>query len=103
MKPFRKSKFNAKRTNGYASKREAEYAEVLYRLKLEGQVLDWLEQVPVKLPGGIGYVCDFLVFWHDGRVTLVEIKGHETPEWKLKYRVLSETRPEIFKRLEVLK
>lgn len=103
MKPFRKSKFNAKRTNGYASKREAEYAEVLRRLKLEGEVLDWLEQVPVKLPGGIRYVCDFLVFWHDGKVTLVEIKGHETPEWKLKYRVLSEARPEIFKRLEVLK
>lgn len=96
-------KYKAIRTGGYASKREAQYAAELERLKSNGEISGWLEQVPVKLPGGIKYVCDFMLIMADGTVKLVEIKGMETPAWKLKLRLLAECRPEIFARLEVVK
>jgi hypothetical protein len=107
-RPFKtvpRSKFGAQRTNGYASKREAEYARQLGLRKAatNGDVLDWLEQVGIKLPGGSRYVVDFLVFKRDGTWELVEIKGFETPEWKLKVGLLAEARPELFAKLEVLK
>lgn len=98
------NKYGAVRTNGYASKREAEYAaELGYRkAALNGDVLDWLEQVPVKLPGA-KYVVDFMVLKRDGTVELVEVKGVETAAWRAKMRALAELRPELFKRLVVVK
>lgn len=105
-RPFRPvaNKFGAVRTNGYASKREAEYAAelALRKAATNGDVLDWLEQVPIALPG-TKYVVDFLVLKRDGSVELVEVKGHETPAWKAKMRALAELRPELFKRLVVLR
>jgi hypothetical protein len=105
-RPFRAiaNKFGAVRTNGYASKREAEYAADLGLRKaaLNGDVLDWLEQVPIKLPG-CKYVVDFLVLKRDGSTELVEVKGHETAAWKSKMRALAELRPELFKRLTVVR
>lgn len=105
MRPFRpvKTKFGSRRTNGYASKRESEYAAVLQLQKQAGEVLDWLEQVPVRLPGGSKYVADFMVIARDGSVKFVEVKGMETQVWRLKMRQLAELRPEIFARLEVVK
>lgn len=104
MKGFRTvNKYSAKRTNGYASKREAAYAAHLGFLKLAGKVSDWLEQVPVKLPGGIKYVVDFMVIEPGGTIRFVEIKGFETAAWKMKLNLLQESRPEIFARLEVVK
>lgn len=106
MKPFKpvsKSKYGNRRTNGYASKREAQYAELLATGKRAGVVLEWLEQVPVKLPGGLKYVIDFLVFYQDGSYAYVEVKGAETAVWKAKMRLLQEARPWIYERLEVLR
>jgi hypothetical protein len=97
------SKYGAKRTNGYASKLEAAYAGDLAVRKQHGEIVDWLEQVPVKLPGGIKYVCDFMLIMADGSVKFVETKGLATPTWKLKLRLLEECRPEVFARLEVVK
>lgn len=105
MKPFKSvQKYGAVRTGHYASKREADYAAELELRKraLNGDVLDWLEQVPIKLPG-TKYVVDFLVFHRDGSVSLVEVKGVETPVWKAKMRALAELRPELFKRLVVVR
>ena len=104
-RPFRpmQNKFGAKRTNGYASKRESEFAATLTLQKQAGEVLDWLEQVPVKLPGGTKYVADFMVIMRDGSVRFVEVKGKPTEVWKLKMRQLAELRPEIFSRLEVVR
>ena len=97
------NKYGAKRTGHYASKREATYAAELALLKQAGQVAWWLEQVPVKLPGGIKYVADFLVCMADGRTRMVEVKGMQTAAWKLKLRLLEETRPELFAILEVVR
>jgi len=104
-RPFRASKFNAKPTRGYASKREADYASELALRKqaLNGDVADWLEQVPVKLPGGVKYVIDFMVIYRNDRVGFIEVKGHETPAWRNKMKQLAELHPYIFNNLTVVK
>lgn len=81
-------KFNAQPTvmNGrrYASKAEARFAQELEIRKLAGQVVFWLEQVPFHLPGGVKYVVDFAVFEADGTVRFIDVKGVETPMFKVK-------------------
>jgi hypothetical protein len=67
-----------------------------------GDVADWLEQVPIKLSGSV-YRVDFLVFLRSGEVQFVEVKGAETPMWKAKMRELAATRPQLFARLLVVK
>lgn len=92
-------KFGAVRTaigeRSYASKAEARYAAQLGQRKAAGEVLFWLEQVPLMLPGGVKYVCDFQVFEADGSVRFVEVKGFETPAWKIKARLVAEAYPMI--------
>jgi hypothetical protein len=73
----------------YASKLEARHAARLDLLKDGGAVLGWLRQIPFHFPDGTVYRCDFQVFWADGRVTFEECKGVETPEWKIKARLLA--------------
>ena len=103
-RPFKTvNKYRAKRTGLYASKREAEYAAELQSKKRTGELLEFLEQVPVRLPGKIKYVVDFMLIMADGTVRFVEVKGVETPVYKLKLRLLEEARPEIFKLLEVVR
>jgi hypothetical protein len=97
-------KFGAVRTehNGreYASKAEARYAAGLDLRKRAGEVLFWLEQVPMKLVGktaprktkrgtnkhgsDIKYVVDFVVFTADGEVHFVDVKGADTDMSRLK-------------------
>lgn len=81
-------KFGAVRTeqNGrtYASKAEARYAANLDMRQRAGEVVFWLPQVPIPLPGKTKYVVDFLVFEADGTVRFVDVKGVETPMFVLK-------------------
>lgn len=70
----------------FDSKREATYYQ---RLKLRvqaGEVLYFLRQTPVHLPGGTKLVVDFVEFMADGRVRYVDVKGRETPVFRLKRR-----------------
>jgi hypothetical protein len=90
-------KFHAKRTdfNGrtYASKAEAHYAAGLELRKQAGDVLFYLEQVPVRLPGKTKYVVDFLEFHADGTVHFVDVKGMQTETFRLKKRMVEELYP----------
>jgi hypothetical protein len=103
-RPFTtRNKFHARRTGHYASKREAQYAEQLRLRKLatNGDVLCWLEQVPVRL--SIGRITlDFLVFKRDGSYQFVEVKGRETRDYKLRMIALQNEHPEVFAALEVV-
>ena len=96
MKPLR-HKYNAKRTElagrKYASKAEAAYAANLHARKAAGEILGWLEQVPMHIPGGVRYVLDFLVFTTSGEVVAVEVKGMETPAYKIKRALIAEHYP----------
>jgi hypothetical protein len=83
-------KFNAQSvvTDGvrYASKKEARYAAELKLREKAGEIVFHLEQVPIKLPGGTKLVVDFLEFHADGTARFVDVKGMETPEFKIKRR-----------------
>lgn len=90
-------KFGAERTeaNGrkYASKAESRYAQDLALHQQSGQLLFWLEQVPIRLPGKTKYVVDFVEFWANGDVKFVDVKGVETQLFKLKKRQVESIYP----------
>lgn len=93
-KPKRRSKYNAQPTdyNGkrYASKKEAARAAELTLLRQGHQIAGFAEQVEFALPGGIKYRADFVVLNFDGTYTIEDTKGVETPEFKLKKRLMAE-------------
>lgn len=90
-------KFRAKPQNldgiHFASKKEARrYAELML-LKKENEVMFFLRQVPLHLPGGVKYVCDFVVFWSDGDVTFEDVKGMRTPLYIAKKKIVEDIYP----------
>jgi hypothetical protein len=96
VKPIR-HKYNAVRVElhgrKYASKAEAAYAATLHARKAAGEILGWLEQAPLHIPGGVRYVLDFLVFTTSGEVQAVEVKGMETAAYKIKRALIAEHYP----------
>jgi len=98
MKPKNlKHKFKAKPTeyNGkrYDSKLEARYAAKLDLAKQAGDLLMVLRQVPFELPGGVKYRCDFMEFWSDGEVKIVDCKGYMTPQSAAKIKMVEDLYP----------
>jgi hypothetical protein len=59
----------------FASKAEAKYYAQLKLRQRAGEVVFFLRQVPIHLPGNIKYVCDFMEFHVDGAVHFVDVKG----------------------------
>ena len=62
----------------FHSKKEANHYAVNQLRVREGELLYFLRQVPIYLPGGVKYVCDFVEFTKDGQVKYVDTKGHRT-------------------------
>lgn len=85
---FPRHKFNAIRTeiNGekFASKKEAGYYQQLLLAQKSGDLLFFLRQTPLHLPGGVRYIIDFLEFWKNGEVRFTDVKGMRTPIYILK-------------------
>ena len=85
-------KFGAKRTEldgiKFASKKEAKVYHDLDLRKRAGDVLFFLRQVPLHLPGGVRYVCDFVTFDKDGSVHFIDAKGFKTESYKAKKRMV---------------
>lgn len=102
----RRRKFgNTPRTyNGieYHSQAEARYAAELDLRKraigVDG-IAGWVRQFPVPLEvNGVlvcTYIVDFVVTHLDGREELIEIKGFETPEWRIKEKLFRALYPDI--------
>jgi hypothetical protein len=88
--PKKRSKYGAVRTQvdgiWFDSKREAERYLVLKMSREVGQVLWFARQARFLLPGPEEYVCDFIVVWADGRVTVEDSKGFRTKEYRHKRR-----------------
>lgn len=77
----------------FHSKKEAiRYAE-LELLKKNGEVIFFLMQIPFRLTGGIKYICDFQVFWSDGKITFEDVKGYQTPLYKNKKKMVESLYP----------
>lgn len=58
-----------------------------------GDVLFFLRQVPFELPGGVKHFIDFEVFFADGTVEFVEVKGLDTPMGKAKRKMVEDLYP----------
>jgi hypothetical protein len=65
----------------FGSKKERAYYNCL---KTRLEVLFFLRQVPFHLPGNARHVIDFVEFWTDGTVHIVEVKGRDLPMGRLK-------------------
>ena len=85
-----KHKFNAKKVEldgrKFASKLESKFYSNLNLRKKSGEIVFFLEQVPIRLPGGTKYVVDFMIFYDDGNIRFIDVKGVETDAFKIKKR-----------------
>lgn len=90
MRRIPRHKFNAKPVTldgiRFDSKKEGRYYGQLKLRQRAGEVLCFLRQVPIHLPGGTKLVIDFLEFHSDGSVHFVDTKGVETETFKVKRR-----------------
>jgi hypothetical protein len=77
----------------FASKKEAKRYIELKMLKTSNEVLFYLRQVPFHLPGNVRYVCDFMVFWSNGDITIEDVKGMKTEMYAAKKKILESTYP----------
>ncbi len=91
----KRHKYNATATevDGYKfdSKAEANYYKLLKLQEQEGTITGILRQVPLHIAPGVTYRMDFLVFYSDGTAEGIEVKGYETPEWKIKKKLIEES------------
>jgi len=89
-KRYNKYKAEKQAFNGrsYHSKKEADYAAQLAWLKKAGEVKEIKPQykIDIRVNGKhiTNYYIDFRVVYADGRI---EVKGFQTPEWLLKWRL----------------
>lgn len=92
-----KHKFRAIQTTcdgiKFPSKKEAARYNELKLLKQVGDVLFFLRQVPFHLPGDIKYVCDFMVFWTNGDITIEDVKGMKTEMYIMKKKMVENWYP----------
>ncbi len=75
----------------YHSKKEAGFAGELDFRKKANDIVSWERQIKIPLYVNefliANYYVDFLVHHKDGRKEYVEVKGFETPEWQMKWRL----------------
>ena len=75
----------------YHSKKEADYAVNLAWKEKLGEIKEITPQykIDIRVNGKhiTNYFIDFRVEYADGRVELIEVKGFQTPEWLLKWRL----------------
>lgn len=94
---YPRHKFNAIRTEcdglKFASKKEARYYEQLKLRQAAGEVLCFLTQIPIRLSGGVRYVCDFLVFFVDGTCKFIDVKGMRTAIYIVKKKIVEAQYP----------
>lgn len=62
----------------FPSKLEASYYNHLKLLIAAKEVVFFLRQVPFHLPGGVTYRVDFQVFYTNGTIGFIDVKGKET-------------------------
>ncbi|MGG7074345.1 DUF1064 domain-containing protein [Campylobacter sp. 9BO] len=94
---YTKTKYNAKKTNGYDSKKEAKRAKELELLLKQGLIKDLQKQVRFKLQPSfkaqgktvrsIDYIADF-VYTIDGEKIIEDVKGYKTKEYLIKRKML---------------
>ena len=91
------SKYNAKKTNidgvTFDSKMEAREYGTLKMRKLAGEIKHFDLHPVVTLPGNIQWRLDFMVYYPNGKIEAVDVKGFETQAFKLKLKLFNSTHP----------
>jgi len=77
----------------FSSKSERAFYNKLKILQKSGEVEFFLMQVPFRLPGNTKYVVDFQVFYSDGTVSFIDVKGMTTPMFIMKKKQVEELYP----------
>ena len=85
----------------FASKREAERYAELKLLERMNLISELALQPRFTFPPGFAYVGDFQYRAADGKLTIEDVKGVETPVFRLKRKCLEYFYPNV--RLEVIK
>jgi len=92
-----KHKYHAKTTEfdgiKFSSKLEARWYSIIKDMQELKEILFFLRQVPFHLPGGVIYRADFMLFFTDGHIEIWECKGFDTPEWKIKKKIVEDIYP----------
>ncbi len=87
-RPKRASKYGAKATvvDGirFASAKEASHYASLAMMWRSGLIRWFCRQPRFALPGGVEYVADFIVVDLDGEVSVEDVKGFKTAEYRMK-------------------
>ena len=90
----RRNKYHAVKTEyggvTYDSKLEARFAALLDQYQRAGMIRSWTRQIPFRMPDGSIHRVDFMVFYGDDRFSLVEVKGRDLPQGRLKRAVVEE-------------
>ncbi len=97
------SKYGSRKTEysgiTFDSAAEAKRAAELDVLVKCGEIFGWQRQRPYVIVVNEIYICTYFVdFWvagKDGKWWLEEVKGHETPEYKLKMKLFRALYPQI--------
>lgn len=75
----------------FDSQKELRRYRELKLLRAAGEVIQFLTHTPTfRLPGGVTYTADFLVWWADGRVEIEDTKGVRTEAYRNKKRQVEE-------------
>lgn len=85
----------------FQSKAESRYYQKLKMLQQSGEVVGFLRQTGFDVGGGVRYFADFQIFWSDGRVTFVDVKGLDTPISRTKRQIVESTHPWL--KIEIVK
>ncbi len=79
----------------FASKTEAQAYQVLLILHEAGKITKLELQPAFKFPMGFEYRADFRATYDDGSVEVIDVKGMETPVFKLKAKCMAYFYPEV--------
>ena len=89
--------------HSYHSKREAAYAAELDLRVRAGELKEWRRQEAVELRVNDKKICvytiDFVEVDKKGKEMWTEVKGFETPEWRLKWKLFDALFPERNKQI----
>jgi len=77
----------------FSSKLEKRWYSVIKDMKDSGELLFFLRQVPFHIAPDVTYRADFMLFYTDGNVEVWECKGYDTPEWKIKKKMVENIFP----------
>lgn len=92
--PIRRSKYGAKRTGKYASKREASRAHDLRMLERLGEISELREQVKYELvpkqegERAVTYTADFVYLDRNGQVVVEDSKGMKTQQYVIRRKLM---------------